>query len=1151
MNDYVHSKGSLLAQFFLIKRRKHSDYFLKAFLVMKITGIIILMFSLHVSAGSFAQKVSVTVTNADLKIVFKEVRKQTGYDFIYNNSVLAKAKPVTVRMKNQPLEAVLREVFTDQPLIYTIEDKVIIIHVKNAEGNYELQDRVITGTITSADDENPLPGVSVRVKGTSVLAAAGVNGAYSITLPAGATTLVFNYIGFKTKEVVVGAGKVLNVKLELQNSELNEVVVQAYGTTRKSALTNSVATIDSKDIELRPITNLNSAIAGAAPGLQTTGGSGQPGAGPSIRIRGFSSITGGVDPLYIVDGAPYDGAYNNINPDDIESISILKDASSAALYGSRAASGVILITTKKGKKNSNKLTARITHGINSRGVGDYETVSAFEYYPLIWESLKNQLVSNGSADEAARLTASQTVVSNLVSNPFNVADDQVVLTDGTINTEARLLYPEDLDWKKALQRNGQRDEYSINYSGGSDKSDFFSSLNYLKDEGYSLLTDFKRLTGRVNINSQTTRFLKTGLNVAGTTQKTKVANENSGIWENPFYVNLLFAPIYAVHKHDPATGEYLTDENGEYVYDDGLARPIAPGRNVIAETEYNENYNTRNFLSGRTYGEITFLKDFKFTTNLSLDVNNYRYNVYDNNKIGDGATLNGRVYKTASTSTWFNMNQLLNYNKKTGRHSIDLLLGHENYEYKYNYLYATAQGQIMSGSTEIKNFSTPLTSNSYEDVYRLESYFARGQYSFDDRYFFSASFRTDASSKFYKSKRWGDFWSVGAGWQIDKEPFFHVDWIERLKLRSSYGQVGSDNLNGYYLYQTLYDVGFNNGSEAGVKQSTILGNNDLVWESNNSFDAALEVSALKGRVDAVVEYFNRETDNLLFDVPLPLSSGLNTINKNFGSLYNRGFEIQLNGNIIKKKDLQWRLGINWTKVNNKIKSLPFDERIDGTKKYMVGHSRYDFWLRDWYGVDPATGSELFVAEDQGATNAFVNDQGVTVTTSSSNALYHYAGTAIPDFYGSINNTLTYKRFTLDFRVLYSVGGLAYDNDYQSLMYGGTYGRALHKDALQRWQGEGQVTDVPKRIIGASVFDSDRWLVDASYLSLKTANLNYTLPKAVVKKLALSTARIYLSGENLYLLAKRKGLDATQAFNGNPSYTYAPARTISLGINVSF
>ncbi|WP_406823758.1 TonB-dependent receptor [Pedobacter sp. KACC 23697] len=1129
------------------KQQKRRSYAFKAFLVMKFTTIIVFCLSIQLSAKTMAQKVSLSVKDASLKTVFKEVRKQTGYYFIYSNEVLSQSRPVSVQVKNLDLDKLLAIIFDHQPLNYAIEENTIIVNTKTMAPAIRA-DRVITGIVTGQDDNQSLPGVSVKVKGKNGGVITNMDGKYIINLPEGENTLVFSYLGYTAKEVVVGSSNTLNVKLTVENKQLEEVVVQAYGTVRKSALTNSVSTISAKEIESRPISNLGVALVGAAPGLQTTTGSGQPGAGPAVRIRGFGTINGGSDPLYVVDGAPYEGALNNLNPDDVESISVLKDASASALYGSRAANGVILITTKRGKDSPATLTVKTTQGLNSRGLSDYEKVNAFQYYPLLWESMRNSLVTGGATLDAANTQASNNISGALVSNPFNVPDNQIVLTDGRINPEASLIYPEDLDWRDALRRTGLRSEYNLNYRGGRNKSDFFASLNYLKDEGYSVLTDFNRYSGRVNVNSQVNKWIKTGMNVSGSVQKTKVGNEDSGIWENPFYTDLIFGPIYAVHKHNP-DGSYILDASGNKVYDEGYTRPIAPGRNVIAETEYNDNFTERNFLSGRTYAEISFLKNFKFTTNLSLDLNNYKFNVFDSPKIGDGLTSNGRSNRTNSTTRTININQLLNYNKTIGRHNIDVLTGHESYQRRYDYNFGSAAGQIVSGSTELRNFANILSLTSYQDNYRIESYFGRMQYDFDGRYFLSASYRTDGSSKFAPDYRWGNFWSVGAGWQISKEKFFKVDWVDNLKIRGSYGQVGSDDLGSYYLYQTFYDTGFKNGNEAGIKQSLALGNEKIQWESNDNMDVALEFGLLKNRISGSVEYFNRYTDNLLFNVPLALSSGLTTQNQNFGSLYNRGIEIQLDGIPVKTKNFTWNIGINWTTINNKISKLPFDEYIDGTKKYMVGQSRYDYWLRDYYGVDPETGSELYVA-GPAATSTKTMADGTVVTTSGSSAQYHYAGSAIPDFYGSINNTFTYKNFSLDFRFIYQVGGVSFDNDYQSLMHNGTYGRALHVDALNRWQNPGDITTVPRRAIGATMYDSDKWLVDASYLYLRAANFSYNLPKTFTKKIAINNARVFVTGENLFMKSYRKGFDPSQAFNGNTGYTYAPTRIISLGLNVT-
>lgn len=1147
MKDCLQSKIGMPVPKKSNNRVKKKSYASKAFLVMKLTAIIIFCIAIQVSASSMAQKISLSASGASLKTVFKEVRKQTGYYFIYSNEVMKDANLVNIDARSINLEIFLQTIFSSQPLTYFVEDNTIIVNTKPKTKSV-IADRIISGIVTGTDDNTTLQGVSVRTKNKSSGVITNLDGKYSIILPDGENTLIFSYLGYKTNEVIVGTSNSLNVRLLAENKQLEEVIVQAYGTVRKSALTNSVSTISSKELESRPISNLSTALVGAAPGIQTTTGSGQPGSGPSVRIRGFGTINGGSDPLYVVDGAPYEGALNNVNPDDIESISVLKDASASALYGSRAANGVILITTKKGKNSPSSLTFKTTQGLNSRGLSDYEKVDAYQYYPLLWESMRNSLVSGGATLEAANTQASNNISGSLISNPFNVADNKIVSTNGKINPNASLLYPEDLDWKEQLRRTGLRSEYNVNYRGGSNSSDFFASVNYLKDEGYSVLTDFNRYSGRINLNSQIKKWIKTGMNLSGSVQKTKVGNENSGIWENPFYTDLIFAPIYAIHKHN-TDGSYVFDALGNQVYDEGYTRPIAPGRNALAETEYNDNFTEGNFVSARTYAEISFLKRFKFTTNFSLDLNNSKFNVFDSPIIGDGLASNGRSNRTNTTTGTININQLLNYSHSLGLHNIDVLAGHEAYQRRYDYNFGSAAGQIVSGSTELKNFANILSLTSYQDNYRIESYFGRVQYNFDEKYFASASYRTDGSSKFSPDYRWGKFWSIGAGWQISKEKFFKVNWVDNLKLRGSYGEVGSDDLGGYYLYQTFYDTGFKNGNESGIKQSLTLGNKEIQWESNNNMDVALEFGLLKNRISGSLEYFNRSTDNLLFNVPLALSSGLSTQNQNFGSLYNRGLEIQLDGTPIKTKSFKWNIGLNWTRLTNKISKLPFDEYIDGSKKYMVGQSRYDYWLRDYYGVDSDTGAELFVANST-ATSKKTMPDGTEVTTLGTSAQYHYAGSAIPDFYGSINNTFTYKNFSLDFRFIYQVGGVSFDGDYQSLMYNGTYGRALHVDALSRWQNPGDVTNVPKRTIGTTAYDSDRWLVDASYLYLRTANLTYSLPKAFAKKLSISNARIFATGENLFMKSHRKGFDPSQAYNGNSGYTYAPTRIISLGLNVT-
>lgn len=1124
----------------------------KAIRVTKCITAFLLVLTLQASAVGYAQKLTIARTNATLKDVFKEIRKQTGHDFLYTNDVLERSKPVTIDIKNETLEGTLTSIFAHQPLSYEISGQTIIVKVKNTTVA-DVQDRVITGVVTSSVDNEPLQGVSVTVKGQEAGVSTDANGRYTINLRSGNQVLVFTYISFTTRELRVGSSNTVDVKLVPGNAQLDEVIVQAYGTTKRGALTNSVATISGKEIEKRPLTSLTTALAGAAPGIQTTTGSGQPGSGVGVSIRGFGSVNAGTDILYVVDGAPYGGVINSINPNDIESISVLKDASATALYGSRAANGVVIITTKSGARNKDVIEARVTGGVTSRGLANYDKINAFQYYPMLWESMRNQYLVNGNTLEQANQLASDNIKTQLVYNPFNVPDNQIVRTDGTINPAAQLLYPDDLSFRDAMERTGIRQNYSLGIRGGTDKSSYYASVDYLDDKGYSKGSDFNRITGRAKIDMAPKKWFKAGVNISATISKTRLANEDAGINENPFYVDLLMAPIYPVYKHD-AQGNYVYDAAGNKEYDNGDIRPIFTGRNILAETMYNQLYNKRNALGGRTYGEITFLKGLKLTGNLAVDVNNYEYLFYRNPDIGDGVSVNGRTSRTSSKTQNITINQLLNYNRTFGIHSIDALLGHEYYYERYTYLTARRDNQVVDGPVELDNYANPAVVDSYVNEDKLESIFSRFQYGYDNRYFLSGSLRRDASSRFAPNSRWGTFWSVGGGWQLHNEEFMKtITWVDQLKLRASYGEVGSNQI-GLYPYQSFYNIGNNNNSEPGMTQSrTVGGGEDLKWEVSQSFDVAVEFSLFNRRIGGSVEYFDRGSKDLLFNVPLPQSSGRTSIPTNIGSMYNKGFEVQLTGDPVRSKDFTWNVVLNWTKLKNNITKLPEGQEsiISGTKNRMVGRSIYDYWLRDWYGVDPNTGLELYAADPAVTTdpNAFTNDKGDRVTSNANAALYKYVGTAIPDFYGSVGNTFTYKNFSLNILLMYQVGGKAFDSDYQSLMYNGTYGRALHVDALQRWQKAGDITSVPVRNTGTVMYDSDRWLIDASAVSLRTASLNYSLPSSFISKLGISRAQAFLTGENLFILSKRKGLDPTQSFTGVSSYTYAPTRIITLGVNI--
>lgn len=1017
------------------------------------------------------------------------------------------------------------------------------------------QTRLVSGRVVGANNE-PVPNASVTIKGTTTGTTTKADGTFSLQAPEGAILLISS-VGFSDLEVSLDNASL--IQLRPTGQDLSEVLVVAYGTARKSTFTGTTAQISSKEIENRPLINVNNALTGVAPGIQTTAGGGQPGTGPSIRIRGFGSINASNDPLYVVDGVPYDGSIANLNVNDIETISVLKDAASAALYGSRAANGVVMVTTKKGRRNTTRFTLGVTQGISSRAIPEYDRVNAFEYYPLMWEALRNALAYSGTTPlPTASQNATNTIFNQLRYNPFNVPNNEIVDVNGKINPNAKLKWADDLDWTDELLRLGNRQDYSMVLSGGAQKTDYFLSLGYTDEKGFIIRSDYRRITGRMNINSQPVNWFRTGVNISGTiTKSNQASDDGSTSYVNPFYGTRTIASIYPVYAHDPVTGEYLLDATGKRYYDLGANRPVYNGRHPIQETKLNENNFKRNVLSARAYGELIFTPWLKFTTNISTDITDNLNATYENKIVGDGAP-GGRARRRATKTTSYTFNQLLNFSQKFGNHSIEALVGHENYDYTYNFLDGFRNGQIVDGVSELANFTTTSTLNSYVDRATIESWLSRVNYSFNDKYLLSASYRRDGNSRFSDKVRWGNFWSVGAGWRVDQEEFMNpVTWVDQLKLRASYGTVGNDNGIGLYPFRALYNIA-SNASEPGFLQASFE-NKDLSWEVNKQFDIGIDFGLFGNRLTGTIEYFNRQSDNLLFEVPLPISTGILSVWKNVGSMFNRGVEIQLAGDVIRNKEFSWNVNVNWTTFRNEITKLPDGqvEIISGTKKLMVGRSIYDFWLREWYGVDPNDGSALYRMDIYNASNTRIIDKGATkdsVTTTSNNGRYHYNGSAIPDFYGGITNTFRYKNFELSILINYQVGGKVYDATYATLMHPGTYGTALHVDALKRWQNPGDVTDVPRMDnaqVGIYNAQSDRFLTDASFLNLRAVNLIYQLPAKLLGKIQAQSGRVFISGENLALISARKGMNVGQTFTGVTSNVYVPARIVSAGINVSF
>jgi len=1026
------------------------------------------------------------------------------------------------------------------------------------------QDKQITGKVLG-EDGSGVPGASITIKGRSSGTTTDADGNFKLSVSNNASLLISS-VGFENLELAVGNRTFLEIRLKPSSAQLSEVIVTTFGTAKKANFTGSAARITSEKLAVRPITNVGQALEGIAAGVQATSTSGQPGSAPDIRIRGFGSISSSNSPLYVVDGVPYSASIANLNNDDIESITVLKDAASTALYGARAANGVVMITTKKGTQGKNSVNVRYTKGVNTRALPEYDRVGPGDYYTLMWESNRNNLAYR-AANPVPIATANATATAGLGAivgtgyNVFNVPFNQLVGTDGKLNPSAQLIYkPEDLNWEKPLMRTGNRDEINMNFNGGNGKTDYFFSLSYLQDKGFLIRSDYDRFTARLNLNSQVTDWLKAGGNMNTTVITSNQSDsESNTAFVNPFFFTRNMAPIYPVYAYDPANpGSFLLLENGQRRFDygnlSGLGlsnRPQYGGRHNIAETLLNQNFFRRNLVGGRAYAEISFLKDFKFTTNVGLDITNANSVTFGNPEIGDGAPA-GRASHDFSNIINYNLSQLLTYNKDFGLHHIDVLLGHENYDLRTNFLTGSRSQQILDGNYELVNFTTTTFLNSELEQRRVEGFFSRLNYDFNEKYFLSLSARRDGSSKFYKDTRWGTFYSASLAWRLDQEDFIKdLTFIDNLKLRSSYGQTGNDGGISNYAWQPLYALGWNNATEPGILQSS-LGNKRLEWETNTAFDVALEFGLFKNRVNGTVEFFDRRSTNLIFAVPLPISAGILTETRNIGSMFNRGIELDINADLVRAKGFVWNLAFNATKLTNQITKMPAEspEIIDGTKKLRVGSSIYDYWLREYKGVNPNNGEAEYRANAFVASNSRITEKGDTLTSSISNARFWYNGTSIPDLTGSVNNTIRYKNFSLSALMVYQLGGKIYDAAYAGLMSAG-YHNAKHTDILKRWVNPGDVTEVPRMDNGRTAdFDgaSDRWLIDGTYLNIRSVTLSYNLPKSALSKLKVGNANVYVSAENFLLLSRRKGMNVQQNFSGVTSNFYTPAKSLVFGLS---
>lgn len=1018
------------------------------------------------------------------------------------------------------------------------------------------QNKIVKGVVLTAGDDEPLIGATVLPVGGGNGTSTDLSGRFTLNVPQSVQKVKVSYVGMETQTVDITPDMIIWMKST--DNSLDEVMVVAYGTAKKSSFTGAATTVSGANIEKLSISNVSKALEGGIPGVQTAVTSGQPGEAATIRIRGIGSINSSSDPLIVVDGMPYEGNLSSINPVDIESMTVLKDAASTALYGSRAANGVVVITTKKGNAQKTKVTLEARLGWNERGISNYDIMTdPGQYLKTYWTVQKNMLGDGQAASDA--------LFGKLGYNPYDCPNNEMVNANGQL-TSARLLWTD--NWTDEALRTGMRQEYNMTVSGGSEKSNHFLSLGYLKDEGIVSNSDFSRFSARASGDYSFNKYVNINGMLAYSRGEQNAMNISSlSNFSNTFAFIQNIAPIYPVYGYRDGKPVYNEDGTRAFDFGDGTygARAYGGNQNVVATDDANMNRRIRDNFNGRFGVSVSFLDGFKLAVNGGYEVTNLSRDQFMTPDFGDAQSVNGRGYKTRVRTQTYTINEMLTYSRTFAqKHSVDVLVGHENYKFLNNFLYNEKSGFFDPTIPEYNNAITMDAMNSFEQKYAIESVFGRVNYGYDDRYYVSASVRGDGSSRFAPGHRWGAFWSVGASWRISKELFMQdVTWVDNLSLRASYGSVGNDDiyypisvyseyLNNYQPYKSLYSVSNSDGSFALTK--VYQGNENLTWETSYNANVGLSAMLLDNLINLDIEYFHKRTKDMLYNVPQAMSSGVAYISENALTMTNQGVEFTLGINIPLPKDFTWNVTFTGTHYKNKITDIPAEKRKEGIThdsyyNFREGNSVWDFYIPKFAGLNE-DGQALWYMDVKDENG---NVTGVETTANNSAATYYHVGTALPDFQGGINTAFSWKGLDLSIDMNYSLGGQILDRMYMGLMHAGSNaGTNWHKDILGAWTPSNTGSQIPVLDGSKNANNvSDRFLIGADYFNLRNVTVGYTFPAKWTRKAFIEKARLYFTAENVALASKRKGLDPRQYIYGQSQSNYSTIRSMSFGLSLTF
>ena len=1049
----------------------------------------------------------------------------------------------------------------------------------------------VSGTVIDYSNGEPVPYASVHLEGTMTGTSTDGDGKYSIRLPHGGN-LVFSSIGYITVKESVNGTMVLNIVLEPDTEHLEETIVVAYGTATKSSFTGSASMIGAETIESRVSTDVTAALAGTTPGVQIISSSGDPASGGgTIRIRGIGSMSASNSPLYIVDGMPYDGSISDINPGDVESMSVLKDAAASAIYGARGANGVVLITTKRAGTSDAKVRFDAKWGSNSRLIPQYDVITdPALYYETHYRMMYNsQIYAGKSPSEAYAYADANLFNQNNGGLGYQVytipAGEKFIGEDFKMNPSAVLGYSDGQyyyipdDWYGLTFRNSFRQEYNLSVSGAKDRLNYYGSIGYLNDGGIVNNSGYQRYTARINVDYQAKPWMKitSSMSYAHSDSQTASYSSSYGSSSNIFYVTNMMGPIYPLYVRD-ADGRIMM-ENGMKVYDSNQTNFIRPAfvGNAVRDNEVNRRKTYTDFITGKWGAVLTPVEGLSLTANIGLTNDNSRYNALYS-RFGSQSATDGLAYVSHDRTFAVNNQYLAEYKTDFGGsgHSLNMLAGYEMYRLKIQFLEGQNDHLFNPLIGELGNADgvSSRQTSSYTADYMTQGFLARVQYEYGNRYFASASYRRDGSSRFAPGKRWGNFGSVGAAWLISNEDFMSgIGWISMLKLKGSYGVQGNDDLypnanyaRRYYPYADNYTHSYNEGTGEYSTDLDYKGNEDLTWESSHSFNAGVDFELFGSRLNGSAEYFSRKTVDLLYSKDVPLSAGNPTgyYPVNVGSIINDGFEISLEGIVINTQNLQWSLNMNLSHYRNRILSLDPSVSEEGIKGgnyiYKVGGSLYEAYMRKFAGVNPENGKAQWYRKVMDNNGEWTGESEVTETFAD--ASQYELGSVLPKLYGGFGTTLKAYGFDFSAQFSFQLGGRYYDGTYQALMHTSSgIGTAWHKDVLKSWTEANKDSRIPRLDGDTSVGQTavSNYLISSDYLSINNITLGYTLPERLTSTIKLSGVRVYVAGDNLAVKSARKGMDPRYSMglgsltsgSGLNSGSYSAMRTITAGVTLTF